>query len=316
MKKLLFSLVILFLPFIIINQVYKYAEYNFNDNNISVFRNVPDEIQVANLGTSHGGAFDYSYFPELKGINLALPSQPLKWDKAVLDQYADRFVDDSVLFILVSYGEIDGIQPKEQEDKYISRYYQFLKPSHIIGFDMFKFLKLKFFPLAAAAHPFRLIKENVLVTKKNSGKIRRFSESNYKETCTTEYVLHAFESAFPRKQKEGFEYNKALLIQLIDECREHKINPVVVTAPVTKIVNDIIEENTDIFDVYEELQNQVLSYCEEKNIDCAWYDYSRDPDFSENYDIFQDSTHLNKEGQEKFSKNIISRVRADNILKY
>lgn len=316
MKKLILALIVLFLPFVVINQFYKYAEYNFKDNNISVFRKVPKGIQVANLGTSHGGAFDYSYFPELKAVNMALPSQPLKWDLAVLNQYVDRFENDSVLFILVSYGEIDGIQPKIQEDKFISRYYQFLSPSNIYDFDFFKFLKLKFFPLAQAAHPFKLIKENVLTKSANGEKIRRFSESNYLETCTPEFVYHAFESAFPRKHEEGFEYNKSLLIQLVDICHAHKIHPVIVTAPVTKIVNDIVAENSNIFEVYAELQKQVLKYCEDNNISCAWYDYSRVPEFSENYDIFQDSTHLNKEGQGKFTKAIIARVRADNILKY
>ena len=75
MKKSMLTLfiklfVFLLLPFEIINLIYCHVELNYTDNGITKFRKVPKDIKVANLGSSHGSAFDYSEFPEYKSFNF------------------------------------------------------------------------------------------------------------------------------------------------------------------------------------------------------------------------------------------------------
>ena len=55
------------------------------------FQSVPDGIQVANLGNSHGArSFDYAQLREITGFNFGLSAQPLPDDWAVLNYYQDR----------------------------------------------------------------------------------------------------------------------------------------------------------------------------------------------------------------------------------
>ncbi|MBQ1948602.1 MAG: hypothetical protein II367_00425, partial [Treponema sp.] len=109
--------VVLFLPFEIFNLIYSHVEFNYTDNAMTKFRKVPRDIQVANLGSSHGYNFDYSDFPEYKTFRFNLSMQATNYDYHVINQYIDHMAENSVLFIPVSFGEVTGIQPDFQYEK-------------------------------------------------------------------------------------------------------------------------------------------------------------------------------------------------------
>lgn len=214
MKKSMLTLfiklfVFLLLPFEIINLIYCHVELNYTDNGITKFRKVPKDIKVANLGSSHGSAFDYSEFPEYKSFNFYLPMQGINYDYHILNQYVDYMAEDSVLFVLVSFGEVEGIQPDFQYEKIKKRYYHFLKPENIENYNVFDAAKQFFFPVVCEAHPFKTIwdyygpkyfgakgsVENFPAEDDEEAKLKH--SEKIRNMITKELVLHSFETMFP-----------------------------------------------------------------------------------------------------------------------
>lgn len=66
--KLIIKVLLLILPFLIINILYQNSKGWKNKYDLKRFNSIPEEIENANLGSSHGSAFDYS-IGEFEGLN-------------------------------------------------------------------------------------------------------------------------------------------------------------------------------------------------------------------------------------------------------
>ncbi len=72
-------------------------------NDTDKFLHVPTELQVINLGSSHGlNGFDYSE-ASIKGYNMALAAQGFYYDYRILKQYSSHLVDEAVVLLPISY---------------------------------------------------------------------------------------------------------------------------------------------------------------------------------------------------------------------
>ena len=304
--------VCLLLPFEIFNLIYSHVEFNFTDNAMTKFRKVPYGIQVANTGSSHGYNFDYSEFPEYKTFNFNLSMQATNYDYHVINQYINHMAENSVLFIPVSFGEVNGIQPDFQYEKIKKRYYHFLKPKNIENYNFFDALKQKYFPVVCEAHPFKTV-FNHYFPKKSAPAAERTDEE-FAASITKELVLHSFETMFPDCGQEGFDYNYGYLMKIIKLCNEHKVYPVVVTCPVPDLTSLYYSE-TGFFENYEIYRNRVLMEVHRNGMNCLWYDYSRSQDFCHNYEYFKDISHMSDKGAKAFTADIISKVKKQKILK-
>ena len=131
---------------------------------------------------------------------------------------------------------------------------------------------------------------------------------------TKELVLHSFETMFPNCGEEGYKYNHDYLMKIISLCNEHKIFPVVVTCPVPDLTSEYYAE-TGFFEKYEDFKNVILSEAHQNGMNCEWYDYSRSPDFCHDYTNFKDISHMTPKGSLAFTKDILLRVKNQNILK-
>ncbi len=83
MKKNIFKIIVFAIISIIIARVLSiiYLERESSTLIYSKFYNVPDEIEIANFGSSHGNeAFYYDDFG-MTGFNFALSSQSVQYDK-------------------------------------------------------------------------------------------------------------------------------------------------------------------------------------------------------------------------------------------
>lgn len=305
---------VLLLPFEILNLIYSYVEFNFTDNGMTKFRKVPYGIQIANVGSSHGYNFDYSEFPEYKSFNFNLSMQATNYDYHILNQYIDHMEENSVMFLLVSFGEVEGIQPDFQYEKIKKRYYQFLKPSNIENYNFFDALKQRFFPIVCDSHPFKTIWDHFVPKKQDSAASKKQrTDEEFAASITKELVLHSFETMFPNMGEEGFDYNYGYLIKMIELCNAHKVYPVVVTCPVPDLTSEYYAE-TGFFDQYEIYRNKVLSETAERGLNCKWYDYSRSPDFCHNYSYFKDISHMSDSGAKVFTRDIIEKLKDEKIL--
>lgn len=73
---------------------------------VNAFNFVPETIQLANFGSSHGQyAFDWGALKDrgIKCFNFALPSQSFEYDYALLNMHKDEFAEGSIAFIPISY---------------------------------------------------------------------------------------------------------------------------------------------------------------------------------------------------------------------
>lgn len=102
---------------------------------VNAFNFVPETIQLANFGSSHGQyAFDWGALKDrgIKCFNFALPSQSFEYDYALLNMHKDEFAEGSIAFIPISYFSFNSEATSPDDIEAISvRYYRILSPNII-----------------------------------------------------------------------------------------------------------------------------------------------------------------------------------------
>ena len=135
---------------------------------INVFRFIPDDIQIANVGSSHGQCdFNWESLTEERGIstfNFALTSQSYEYDYALINMHQDDFQEGSLLFIPVSYFSFNREATNPDDIEAISvRYYRLLSPRYNPDYSFYKDLVTVRFPVLSAGEDiFELLKPPVI----------------------------------------------------------------------------------------------------------------------------------------------------------
>ncbi len=135
---------------------------------INLFNFIPDEIQIANFGSSHGQcAFDWNPLSNERGFqtfNFALTSQSFEYDYALLNMHKDDFAEGSIVFIPVSYFSFNREATDPNDIEAISiRYYRLLSPRYNPDYSLYKDLVAVRFPvLSAGEELFNLFKPPVV----------------------------------------------------------------------------------------------------------------------------------------------------------
>ena len=135
---------------------------------VNVFNFVPHNIQLANVGSSHGQcAFSWDALAAERGyetFNFALTSQSFLYDYSLINMHKDDFADGSILFIPVSYFSFneEATDPADQEAISV-RYYRILSPQYNPDYSLYKDLVTVRFPvLSAGEEIFELFKPHVI----------------------------------------------------------------------------------------------------------------------------------------------------------
>ena len=90
--KVLLLFFLVFANVALINFIYINRTKNSDIDNIKKFFTMPDQIQICNLGSSHG-EYGYNYCDwdkKYKCFNFGLSSQSLSYDYRLLKYYGDR----------------------------------------------------------------------------------------------------------------------------------------------------------------------------------------------------------------------------------
>lgn len=122
---------------------------------VNKFNFVPDGIQVANMGSSHGeAAFNWDpliHERNMKCFNFALTSQGYQYDYALLNMHKEDFAEGSVVFIPVSYFSFntEAVTPEDIEAISV-RYYRILSPQYNPDYSLYKDLVAIRFPILSA----------------------------------------------------------------------------------------------------------------------------------------------------------------------
>lgn len=316
--KLPLKILLLAFPFIAMTVIYGRLDILKNKYDLGKFDSVPENIDLANLGSSHAYiAFDYSTngFKEMKCFNFALFQQTLDFDHAILKQYINKFKKNGILIICLSPFETNGIPDYEFDLNSKLRYYQFLKPQYIEFFSIKEMLYSHCLSIFSSPHPIYELKEAVkawyektirrehyqALTSDENFEPEIFSNT-YAEVSEEEKILQAenlvkhWTKTIP-PSPNGKEFNLYYIDRIITLCRNRNLKTVVVTPPISKEVFLELNKNSTYYSLsvfYEEL--------EKKYPDTLFLNYV--DLYFEKAHLLGDNNHLNKKGAREFSKTL------------
>lgn len=276
---------------------YLYVNTNGYRSSISPifkFDNLPEGINVVNLGSSHGYAdFFYEDIDCIRGFNLGLQYQSFYYDLQVLEKYRDNLAEGCTVIIPISYISF-GHECDDEVQKLL--YYQIMEYGDVRYHNLSEYLKLKLFPVLSASF-------NIKYLIKDKGSIEdgdNSIESNlYTEDQIRDVARRGSDYHKAWIKRKNYEANILALGRLIEYCRENGLTPILTTTPFTRYYNDNFTS-----DFYREFYSMIDGITEEYEI--PYLDYSHDPLFTDDIGLFKDDNHLNSKGRRIFTKMILA----------
>lgn len=295
--------------FLLINRLYTNTNYWKSENNVYKFNNIPDDIELANVGSSHAVfAFKYDTIPYIKAFNFALAAQPYFYDYAVLNKYISHMAENAVVLIPISYF---GITRGERYSLFRKRYYRFLNRDEMDYWSLKEYLIYAKYPvLSAGINKTRLFRD---MTAKQISPFYNH-DSHLEEDKIYDYCLAKYEewtSPDLEQGQKGYEHNIQAVSKIIDLCYSHKLQPVLISTPVTDVLNSIFEEDKDFFTTFDKFGRDLCK----KYSGLVFLDYSRSRDFSNKHELFADGDHLNNAGSELFTKDVVKELKMLGLLR-
>lgn len=271
---------------------------------------VPTGIQVCNFGSSHAYyGFNYEAFDEnLVCFNFALPSQSLSYDARILRNYADRLAPGATVLIAVSYNSFFGGKETDSADFYAKnkRYYHFLSPENIKEYDADTAFFVKYLP--------SLTVNSVKLANTLLG--RHLVPVFWQGTTSAEaaakhaqkrYMDHIAANVGPKGERIVNREEIQAVTDMILLCREYGARPVLVTMPyLVEYPAAVREHDAAFFDDFEEIMEEII-----RETGVTWLDHQDDTRFSNRYDWFFNSDHLNREGAAVFTAIVLLDAELD-----
>ena len=322
MKRLIWKVLFLALLLVSLTGIlnFFYAKTNTWKHNIDRYSNMPDNIQLANLGSSHGDySFNYTDLP-YRTFKFSFSAQHYLYDYALLSQYIEKFDKNAVVLILIEYFEVTHI--KTDYSSQLAWYYRVLDKNHLPHYSLKDYLRYKavpiltvdanyvvrelikfLYPVAAAQQEDSFLMRTE-IERINSAK-RRYIEWAKPESTSPVWKFRTDAG------EEGFAYNKNLVSKMIELCLAHDIQPVLISTPLVSVLNRIFaEESPDFLDTFYRLSREL----QETYPTVPYFDYSHDPRFENDFSLFGDQDHLNAAGAKKFTAIVVSDLQANGLL--
>lgn len=250
------------------------------------------QIQVANLGSSHG-AYDFVY-DKIKErgyvcFNFGLASQTYEYDYALLREYGHYIGNGSVMFIPVSYFSFNNEVINSEEAEALSvRYYHILSPENIPNYDPYTDIITNKLPILSAGEDIIQMFPNLNAVLTTHAANDGVDVEEFIRRTRARYSRH-----FDNKDEYFLPERIENLYDLINYCKEHDITPVLITTPFSSYYNDLV--SSEFLQEFHATINKI-SY----DTSVSYYDYSHDERFSSTLEYFDDSDHLNEEGAAYF----------------
>lgn len=309
MKKFVLKLFLFLLPvclFLILNVMYKKTNYyKSREHNTYRFTQVPENIQLCNVGSSHGEVgFYWEDMQNINTFNFGISSQPFLMDYCILQQYSAKLARGAIVIIPISYFQITQI---EEPLCWYTAYYKFLRKDLCVFWNNSDYLAYNLFPILSDHY---FLKHMIFDIPKEQ--ISRF----YRRTIypnprkMTEYIDKKYlEWTNPLYEKgiEGFNYNLKHVSQIIDFCYLRGFTPVLVTTPIYEELNS--RYAAKLFHFY-----RFIKTLQQKYPDIYYFDYSHHSSFSPRIELFMDGDHLNIHGAKLFTSMIMNDLKKAHLL--
>lgn len=280
-----------------------------DSHDVAHYKTMPDEIQICNLGSSHGRhSFEYSNLRGVPTFNFAFTAQSLSYDYRLLTHYQDHLAQGCIVFIPVSYFSFFGKSETELEDfaSKNERYYHILPKGLIKNYDVMTYLFTVQFPAVGAGTD---------AVKVLLGKMNNRQEDISLRTADMIDVEYDAYSAYQRhfvtnkRNEDGslilMKEEVQALRDIIGLCKTIGAIPVLVTTPLlSEYTDQVLKNEPEFLPKFYEIVDQVVS-----ETGAAYYDYAFDSRFQNAYSLFMNADHLNKTGAMLFTDIILEDIR-------
>ncbi|MBP3771216.1 MAG: hypothetical protein J6I53_00825 [Treponema sp.] len=294
-----------------INTLYVRTNYWKSENDVNKFDSVPYNIELGNVGSSHGHyGLKYDAVPEIQAFNFAMESQPYFYDYAMLNKYIDHFKENAVVLILVSYFEITR-RPDLDYQRYRARYYRLLPKDALDAWTLKEYICCKMIPVFSAKKNIKKIFHDIPKDQMSPyyNRVTSLDEEKLYAYCVNKHKR--WTSPEREKGQEGYRQNINEVSNIIELCLKHKIRPVLITTPISDVLNEIYKKRDyGFFSNFE----QFTADLQKKYPGLQYFDYSRDKRFSTHHEYFGDGDHLNNIGAEVFTKTLVSELQSTGLL--
>ncbi len=287
-----------------------YVAYDKSDDDFTrKFKNVPENIEICNLGSSHGlyGYCYEDYEDEYTCFNFSLVAQSLTYDYNVLSYYKDHLKKGAYVFVNLSYFVILGEDETNNDDfeSQNKRYYKFLPPSLVKEYSPYTDLIVSF-PILEAG--------GINVIAPFIGACPEDLHGEWYVTADTVDVEDDAKKAALRHTVENKRDADGNLIinqneiqaiyDIIDLCEEEGFQCVLIMPPYMQQYVDAVEKEAPGFEA--EFLEMVQNISNDTGV--PYYDYTTDERLNQNYGYFMNSDHLNYYGAKAFTEILMQEI--------
>ena len=297
---------------LLVNALYVRTNYWKSDSDMNKFSDIPYNLELGNVGSSHTKVgIDWRVTPEVNAWNLALDEQRFFYDYAVLNKFIDHFAENAVILICLSYFEIDNFLSSSDHTR--ARYYRILSKEDMDTWSLKEYVFYKLVPVLSADD---VKMTGLLFDKPVSHMNPYYYRNSYMEGDRLyEYCIKKHSGwttrLRPTTPQEDYAENLAKVSEMIELCESHHLRPVLITTPITDVLNSIYDEKTpDFFATF----HQFSADLRERYPDVPYFDYSHDEAFSGRHELFADGDHLNNAGAELFTKTLVADLQKEGFL--
>lgn len=310
---LIILIIIGILFFLLLNILYKKTNYyKINILQSNKFKEIPDNLEIINLGSSYAKyAFDYSKVG-IKGFNFGVQPQSLSYDFRILKQFKNKLKKNGVIIITIPDFVFAFLDYPIEDYNY--RYYSFLNKENILNYSSLKNFLLNYFPLILQPKKLKYILKDI--SKENSDSLV-FIENSETVTKEAQRRINGWKKEFkllgtensediPLNIKEMFRKTQSLLEEMINYSLTNELKPVIVIPPCSKELNNFFSDNF--------LKEILYSNIEKANKSLIpVLDYLKDSEFQD-YHLYINSDFLNVNGRELFTKRVVADLKKINYL--
>jgi hypothetical protein len=301
MKKLLFRILFLLLPFAVLVGAFEARFHQARNNQYIVKKSLLEaaagEVEVLTLGSSHAY---YGILPELLGrpaFNLAATSQSIYYDVELALKYLPDLPKLTTMILPISYFSLENQLDQGAErwrSYYYFRFYSIPHRSRDMAGDARNFSLY----LLYGRNTDGLLKGDIDRNFDDSGGLK---EENRLKTAMElqEGSVVALGRHHGAMRPGNVADNIALLEKLVQSLQKRNIRLIVVTTPVTRFYRDGVQEAR-----CSRMQFALDGFCRRNGL--QYKNYFAD----ERFDLgdFFDADHLNRDGAVKFSRILANEV--------
>lgn len=272
------------------------------------FRDMPESIDVAVFGASHGRDC-FQYFPDgADCFNFSISAQSLQYDHMLMNEYGGRFHPRTLVLLTIGYPSLFRTDSEADFQSKQARYYRILSPWNIQDADWIRWGLRKISPLltedlsdiASAFLEPEPLKPTLM---QREGKTRLSSCSKEDILLEAERIGTAHHAIIDPAFPEGNPVMTDSLRSMLEHCEERGWQAVLVVPPYPDVYNH--QFSSEFYQAFSTLLNQLS-----REYGVPLLDYSHDPAFTERYDLFRDVQHMNLRGAEVFGRRFFGDLLA------